>query len=313
MSKPSLLYRAYLELNNQLSVIEKLKSTSKRLSNPPIFILGAPRCGSTLFFQSLVVEYNFSYLSNLHCRLFGAPWLIDQFTDVKHKYGQNVSFESKFGSINGWYSPSECGEYWYRFFPRERHYVAEHDMREISINRLKTSLNSLRRTTNSPYVFKNLMNSLRIRPILKAVPDALFIVLFRNPIDIAHSILEARMKTSNSYDSWFSVKPENYSSIKTLLPEQQVIEQIRSIYDEIKQVSLLNPDQFISIKYEHFCSSTSNVFKQIDSFLETHSINSQRTNLVPESFEIRKRIRIDKELYKSLEKHLLKNPIVYDF
>ena len=101
MSKPSLLYRAYLELNNQLSFIEKLKSTSKRLSNPPIFILGAPRCGSTLFFQSLVVEYNFSYLSNLHCRLFGAPWLIDQFTDVKHKYGQNVSFESKFGSING--------------------------------------------------------------------------------------------------------------------------------------------------------------------------------------------------------------------
>jgi hypothetical protein len=72
--------RSVTALNRALSRIELRKAVAAEvpLNHPPVFIVGAPRSGSTLLYQLIVVRFDVGYLSNLHCRLYGAPSLVER-------------------------------------------------------------------------------------------------------------------------------------------------------------------------------------------------------------------------------------------
>lgn len=46
---------------------------------PPTFILGPPRCGSTLAIQVMIEALDVGYMSNAHCRWHGAPAVAEWF------------------------------------------------------------------------------------------------------------------------------------------------------------------------------------------------------------------------------------------
>ena len=302
----SYIYELYKQFNYRLHFIEKMMAPQRTLNNElphrPIFIIGPPRSGSTLLYQTLIQAFNIGYLSNLHCYLFGVPALVEKLRPLDSRSLPN-SFSSRHGNTPGLTGPSECAEFWYRFFPRSPQYVAP-DFGDANFREaFRTAVKAFIQKTAKPVLFKNLHCSQRLQPIHRALPEALFIVIKRNITDNAHSLLEMRKKIKGDYSAWWSVEPYSIDSLRPLPPEKQVVGQINSIYEVIERdKEAIGPEHFLELNYESF---TQDVFQTIDTianFFGKFNIDLElRKNTLPVSFKRRSEVRIDPELYRKLE------------
>lgn len=271
--------------------------------HPPIFILGAPRSGSTLIYQVITDAFDVAYLSNRHCQNFGVPALVERiFSPSKNKSPSN--YTSNHGQTIGWSAPSECGGWWYRFFPTDPVYVTLADVNEYKMRCFRRSLLSFTEVNGKSVVFKNLYASMRLEAITKYIPEALFVVIKRNEIDNAHSILEGRMKALGCYDQWWSLPPPNVEQLKLLEPAQQVVEQIRTVHDVINQAidaDLIDRGRVLTIQYENFCEDVHRSIYEFEKFFLENGLTVARRSSVPGKFPLNRAIRIEKKLYSELQ------------
>ncbi|XOF34041.1 MAG: sulfotransferase [Candidatus Electrothrix sp. YB6] len=276
------------------------------LRHPPIFILGPPRSGSTLMIQVITDALDVGYISNRHCRWFGAPALAEY---LYHPLSNKPlsDYRSNHGTTCGAYAPAECGSWWYRFFRRNPPYVTSDDVDPIKMQEFRCSIAALTNALDKPVLFKNLYASLRIQPIAKYIPESLFIVIHRNEVDNGHSLLEARYKSFKNYTPWFSVEPHGIKEIINLPPYKQVIEQIRHIHMVINQDMQrvdISPKRRFDLNYEKFCYNPSEKINAIQSFLESHGCRTTRRSYsIPEHFNRRNEIRIDQKLYQAMKSY----------
>jgi|LauGreDrversion4_2_1035121.scaffolds.fasta_scaffold13705_4 hypothetical protein len=218
---------------------------------PPTFIIGPPRCGSTLAIQLLTDALDVGYISNAHAQWFGCPAIAEhvlRWTRVRAP----SDFSSDLGVTKGAHGPAECGEWWYRFFPRSPAYVDGRNVDPVSGVAFRRSIVALTRAWARPLIVKNLYASLRIHPIAAAVPEAVFVIIRRDESDIAASLLRARRKVHGREDAWFSVEPPNIDELRHLPPERQVLEQVRSIYAVIEhdlRVAAVPSQQIVGVSY----------------------------------------------------------------
>ena len=269
----------------------------------PVFIIGAPRSGSTLITQVITDAFNVSYLSNGHCRFFGAPVLADR---MLYSLGRKrpSDFTSDYGNTRQLYAPAECGEFWYRFFRREPAYVTVNDVDEHKMAYFRSTVSAFMEIHRKPIIFKNLYTTLRLRPICKFLPQALFIIIKRNEAENADSILRARLKLHGDYRTWWSVPPPNIQALKKMPPEQQAIEQIRQLHALIERdinEGRLDRDRFLTIDFDAFCGNVHSELKRIDHFFQRHGMNVQRLYPVPETFPRTPKVAIDSELSLKLK------------
>lgn len=278
------------------------RDPSLPLKHPPIFILGAPRCGSTLAVQVITKALTVGFLSNRHAQWYGAPALCERMFPTTPRTLAS-DYRSKHGNINGTDAPSEAGEWWYRFFRRSPVYTPLQESFPKKMRSFRRSITALTNAFDRPILFKNLYASLRLQPITSHIPESIFIVVHRNEIDNAHSILEARYKQFGSYDHWFSSEPPNIDSLKKLPPEQQAIEQVREIHKTINQDLATNEHgvtRRFDIHYEELCNDTHKCIKQLKSFLRKHNPSIEDRDVVPFCFKRRSEIKIPNLLYKKV-------------
>lgn len=267
----------------------------------PVFIIGAPRSGSTLLYQAMTEQYDFGYLSNLHCRFYGAPSLIERLLNPL-KSRQPSSYTSNFGWTQGKAAPSECGEYWYRFFRRKPQYVPLEEADPPKLRQLRASVRALGNAFGKPILFKNMNCALRLMPTAQALPEALFIVTHRNIIDNACSLLKVRQQVYGDYIHWWSMEPPTVEQLKGLSPHEQVIEQIRHIDNLIEtQSQIIGRDRFIHIQYEQFCDDVHGTLSKFDRFFAHHDVDIKRRDVeVPGHFERREKVPVESKLYQQV-------------
>lgn len=255
---------------------------------PPVFILGAPRCGSTLLVQVLTDAFDIGYLSNRHAQFYGFPALAERiYKPIKHK--KNSNFTSTHGITENLDEPAECGDFWYRFFRKEPSYVLTKDMPKRKGLQFRRSILSLIHACKKPVIFKNLYAANRIQPIAKILPEALYIVITRDETAIAHSILTARENVFGSYDHWFSLPPRNIDTLLKMKPAEQVVEQIRSIYQQIEDdidTANIPSNRILLINYEDFCNDTHQYLSKFSDLLLSHGITLNRKFNIPKSFTV---------------------------
>jgi len=295
------ILQVYRIINKNLKSGESLqvKNPDAPLSHSVIFILGAPRSGTTLLYQSLITAFDFSFFSNIHCSLFGAPWLIERLINPNQKY-HSSSFSSKLGKVKGWNAPSECGPFWYRFFPKNPQYATADTVESDKMKQLRTSLHAFLNASQKPILFKNVINTLRLEPLMKILPEALFIVIRRDLTDTAHSILKARKEQSGSYEEWFSLRPPNIKKLKKYPPHIQAVEQVKTAYSLIDTAEQKSPDKFFNIRYENFCADPELSLQKLYDFLESNNVTVEAKNKLPDSFPMSSQIAIDNTLYNNL-------------
>ncbi len=276
----------WLYLNTVLAKLETLEDGDNALPHPPIFIIGAPRSGSTLLYQTLVEALDVGYLSNLHCRFFGAPALVERWL-FPHIARPATDFSSEYGRTRGHTAPSECGDFWYRFFPHQPQAVTS--IPAPKARAMRAAIAHLIVAAQRPFLFKNLINSLRLLPLARVLPEASFIVIHRDPLANARSLLIARKRAYGDYRPWWSARPAQIEDIEHLPPHQQVVEQIIAIHEAINAARLIiGPQRFLDIQYEHFCEDVQSSLERISHFLFAQGASplARRPGAVPAHFPI---------------------------
>lgn len=284
---------------------KKVRST---LSHPPVFFLGAPRSGTTLAMQVITDVFDIGYISNFHCRFFGAPALAEvMFHPIDGR--PRSSYSSVHGKTDAPHDPSECGEWWYRFFRRSPRYVDLPSVSERNMACFRGSVASLIHAFRKPVVFKNPHAALRIQPIARYIPEALFIIMEREELDNAHSLLEVRKKVYGTYDKWWSMEPPQFKELEKLSAHEQVVEQIRHIYSTINNdldISGIAPSNCFTLKYEQLCQDPEKEMERLNQFFKLNKCEVQRLHRPPKPFIRRDKVRIDLELFENVKKYAQK-------
>lgn len=235
---------------------------------PPIFIIGAPRTGSTYLFQMLASYFQFAYLNNLSSIIFKTPSLaiyINKLLGINNFANKT----SEYGFTPGLFSPSEGGpvfNYWFGTLEgagniKNREHIARTEIRTISS------------IMEAPFLAKNLNNSMRIPLIIRTFPNACFIHIKRNPIYVTQSLILARRRLFGDQSKWFGPTPPEKKELEVLSPFEQVVLQVKLIEECIdKDIAQLDIKRVIEVNYEDLCDSKEAVLRNIGIELSSFGI-----------------------------------------
>ena len=267
------------------------------LPYPPIFIVGPPRSGTTLVYQTLVTVFDVGYLTNLHALLYGGAGLVDAIMPRRRTYSA-VEFESTFGRVQGLEAPSEAGAFWYRWFPRGDEYAELPP--DGSLRRVVGRMICRR---GRPFVFKNVFNSIRVRALAASIPEARFIVVRRSIKWTAQSIYLARQDVMGDVSRWWSVPVPGKAELGRASPEIQVVEQACRILESLsRDAELIGRDKFYWLHYEDFCRDPRTAVSSIMKWLASSNVHIGQRQPAPPAFPIRSVVRVPPESWKAIER-----------
>ena len=235
---------------------------------PPVFIVGAPRTGSTLVYQYLTSCLDVAYINNFMCQWHECIALAAIVSRHVLHLRRHAGFESDAGRTRGWNGPSECGRLWYRWFPRDRHYVDAGELTSFQEEEIRNTVSAITRAFRAPLVVKNMNCGQRLRVLREIFPNALFIHCRRDPLFTAQSIIEAREAIHGSRELWWSVMPKEYPDLVNLGVPAQVVQQIYYIDREITTVLQTLPEgQARVVAYEDFCEYPGAIVDMLQAFM----------------------------------------------
>jgi hypothetical protein len=251
------LYFGLTNLNKQLSSFypEDTSAPSElKERKPPVFLIGAPRSGTTLIYQWITNVLNVEYIDNV-THLFPLNMRFgNSISSALYKGKAHNTYTSYFGRTQhlSMHAPSEGGDFF---------------------SLLNQSDFSLRFTNlinegEGPWVFKNLTLSSSIDRILEICPGAKFIHIKRNVLDTALSIFNARNKLKISDDNWWSAKPKSFELIRDLPLQEKILKQVIDLNGDIEtQAQYLNDKQLMTIDYSELQNNEDDLLKRISSFI----------------------------------------------
>lgn len=236
----------------------------------PVFIVGAPRTGSTILYQLISNNLNVLYINNLvdlfYRNIFFGFWLSQKFLGQE----PHNCFVSNLGDTKscGLRGPSECGDFWYRWLQRDRHFIDTDDFTKKTVEEMRESIFSVINKYKKPFLFKNLNAGQRMRLISKIAPNAKFIFMKREPLFTAQSIFRSKQRIGLKPDDWWSIKPENHKQLSLLNPYEQIVRQIYFLEKQIVLDSSLYPEEnFMTVHYKDLCNDYTKVLDSVHSFI----------------------------------------------
>jgi hypothetical protein len=237
-----------------------MASCSKCRQPQPIFIVAAPRTGSTVFYQALTNCLGLPYFSNLANDIFGEVPLVA--IALQRGIPQPRSFKSYYGKTRNVFEPSEASNIMRNWFG------GGHPSQSRAAKVLPGKKRHMFMTLacaqqlygNLPVVIKNAWNCFRIQSIAKVLPGARFIWLTRDIARSALSDLEARYETKGDPSAWNSATPAKIEELQKLPPEYQVVENQFEFNKAIKKgLSSLPRSRWRRVSYEEFIENPHDV------------------------------------------------------
>jgi hypothetical protein len=188
-----------------------------------VFLLGAPRTGSTVIYQAFAEVFQLPYFSNLTNDCYAEHPVVG--LAIQRSVSVPVDWSSRFGKTSGAFQPSEGSAIMTRWFggghPSQ---VVSNTILEGREAELHATLRGASALFGRPLMIKNAWNCFRIEYLARSLPDARFVWIRRDVARAALSDLEARYVTKGSPDVWNSATPGNVAQLIARPPVEQVVE-----------------------------------------------------------------------------------------
>lgn len=300
------LERLLKEINDILGPVEdRILRSYKRPKYPVIFIVGAPRCGSTLIMQWLAKTDRFAYPTNLLSRFYEAPYIgakIQQMlTDPKFNFrdelsdlSKEIAFASDLGKTKGALAPNEFWYFWRRFFPYEKiQYLDEQSLRDVDATRFVAELAAVEAVFGKPFALKAMIANWNIPYLSGILEKVLFVFIKHHPFYNIQSLLESRVKYFSDRRTWYSFKPREYDRLKALDPFEQVAGQVYFTNRAIEEgLDKIDAPRGLRVSYEEFCTAPERVFNQITEKFSQQGYRVTWSYTGPEQFQSTNQVRL---------------------
>lgn len=200
---------------------------------PILFVVGAPRSGTTLLFQLAVRHLPLAYVDNAAARFWMAPvlGLVRPFRPRAGTQRGAVSLRSVLGSSEGPHGPHEFSYFWH-------HWMGFHESDELSPDALRRvdwrgidrKLAALAGVFRAPLIMKSInFVDYHVSWIAAQEPRYRFVWIDRDPLFAVQSILESRRLRYGDERVWWSVRPADVEKWRDATPVEQVCHQVAHV------------------------------------------------------------------------------------
>ncbi len=170
---------------------------------PIVFVTGAPRSGTTVVEQLLGHNLPVAYLSNLTDLFPRAPLV------AARLFGRAIrkpegAYESYYGRVAGLAAPNDALKIWDRWWGPSRYVVPERFEPETAAD-MRRFFGACEASFGRPLLSKNNGLSTCASQLLQVLPTAHVIIVVREPLYNAQSILVAREKIQGSRELGYGV------------------------------------------------------------------------------------------------------------
>lgn len=256
----------------------------------PIFLVGAPRSGSTLLFQLLVRHCEVAYLSNLMALAPVRMLRLASLTRAGMRKPRPVR-EDSLGYVPGLLAPNEGGTLMRAWFGAG----LDADERRL----VRASVAGLSEILGGPWVAKNLWNSLRLRHIRDVFPEAAFVHLRRDPRYAAQSLLRARAREHGDAARWLGPEPPGHEAVHGEPATYQVLWQVRALDAAVGEFLREGSVEHREVRYEDLCADAEGVLRDLASGLGL----SWRPGIAVPPLSHRDSVRLPPEQWRELLDH----------
>lgn len=292
--------------NKVLSPLDSYFAKDGPSVGPPLFIVGVPRSGTTLTYQVITQQFRVAYFTSAMGYFYGMPNLVMRL--LRPFIGRpSPVYESTYGSIKGVFSPSEHANFWFRWFPRESefgHYVEPEGLQVQDYETLKPALDSVAAICGKPLVVKSAYLIMAVGALSKILPDARFVFVRRDPFYNCQSLLVRRLSQRNP-NTWWSVKPPQYQSIRSLPVWRQVTEQFFFTNKIIeRELEALATERYLNVSYEALCDSPRDFIYSLAHWLSDSGYQLYEDMRVPENFSSANKATLENGLAEKIRHRL---------
>lgn len=302
------------ELNGLLAPVEREIAAQHQMPRfPVLFVVGAPRSGSTLIMQWLAATSAFAYPSNLISRFYQAPAVGARiqllltapeynFRDELYDLSGDIAFTSSLGKTKGALQPNEFWYFWRRFLPNvEPRHLTEEELTRVDGRGFTAELAALEAVFDKPLALKGLIVQLNL-PFLSSLLDrALFLHIQRDPLYNIQSLLQARERYFGDRRRWYSIRPQGYEQLKALEPIAQIAGQVyytnKGIETGLRQVGR---ERQLTISYERFCEDPGKIYASLQKKYEQQAFTLPETYSGPSHFQTANDIRLPSETIEEI-------------
>ncbi|MPZ17003.1 MAG: sulfotransferase family protein [Luteitalea sp.] len=279
--------------------MEAVREQARTPQRPTVFIVGAPRSGTTLALQWLAASQRFAYPSNLLARFFGAPYMgsrIQQLlTDPAMDYRdellaagrEDCEWVSDVGKTRGMLQPHEFSYYWRRFFPIDQaRKLTDAELEASDAAGFAAGWASIEAVFDKPVAAKGILLQYNLVQLAEWLPLAIFIHTRREPFHNIRSLLNARERVYGTKTAWFSVRPPEFEWLQHEDPYTQVAGQVLFTNESISQeLALLPTQRAIQVDYEAFCQHPGEVWSRLQASFEALGFELRGNYDGPPSFQ----------------------------
>ncbi len=253
---------------------------------PVILVVGAPRSGTTLVYQTLARYLDVTYFSNLTSLFPDAPlagtkmfrWLpLRQPADFRNFYGQTA----------GLGGPNDGFSVWNQWLGHDR-YVPRTDLTTDEQRSMGRFFRVWCAVFGKPFLNKNNRNAGCLNLLSKAIPQASFVVVRRHPLLVAQSLIHAREQVQGDKSVGWGL--HSHSSDMTADPlayVDDVCDQVLQIETELdEQLKHIPQNRIVEFTYEGFCEAPDSTLRWIASRISGVRLKEDLVQKELRSFEV---------------------------
>lgn len=237
-----------------------------RAAPSAVFVLAAPRTGSTVLYQALAGSFGLPAPTNHANADTPQHPVVGILASYEARLSGNArdDYGSRYGKTEGTHGLSEGSSIFTRWcgggHPSE---TSSPGVFERQAGHMRATLAAVEAATGKPLLTKNAWNCFRLADLARRFPEAGFIWLRRDVRAAAESDLAARHAVQGDALTWNSATPSNVDLLRRLRPEGQVLENQYEFSRAISEAAAgLAPGRFAEVWYEDFIAAPDAVMQR---------------------------------------------------
>jgi hypothetical protein len=278
-----------------------LRRKYARTDVPIVFIVGAPRSGTTVLYQLIADYLDVGFINNRMARYFAAP-VLGAVLYGRAGGGHDLALSSEYGRTGGESAPHEFSWFWHYYGDFRVHDdLTDDELAHIDWRPVKRALEGLAGYFKRPLVIKNInFVAYQVAWLKSLLPAAKFIWIERDHRYTAQSILRVREEQYGDRRVWWSVRPRDAREWRDRPAVEQVAHQVTDICSAIaKGLGSIPAQDQLKLDYEQLMHRPAETLDQVARFIGADVADRSRLGAL--SLAPRNEKTIDDETWAQIE------------